>query len=121
MSHQQASDPAERPLVSATDVVAAGLAGVTVAALSFKLGIDGTLLEAGLASMAGTASRSVYKAYLRDATSRVPRLPQFSRCCRPGYGSPLGAHENAGRSCVVASSPGWWHACLAWPPSQSLR
>jgi hypothetical protein len=60
-------------------VVAARLAGVTVAALSYKLGIDGTLLGAGLASMAGTASRSVYKAYLRDATTRVPRLPPVLR------------------------------------------
>ena len=70
MSHQQPTDESgERPLVNTTDVVASGLAGVTVAALSSKLGVDGTLLGAGIASMAGTASRSIYKGYLNRATT----------------------------------------------------
>ena len=69
MSQQQPSETNERPLVSATDVVASGFAGVTVAVLSSKLGLGGTLLGAGIASMLGTASRSIYKGYLNKATT----------------------------------------------------
>jgi len=69
VSQQQPSETNERPLVSATDVVASGFAGVTVAVLSSKLGIGGTLLGAGIASMLGTASRSIYKGYLNKATT----------------------------------------------------
>jgi hypothetical protein len=70
VSHQQPrEEPPERPLLSATDVIASGFAGFTVAALSSKLGLGGTLLGAGIASMFGTASRSIYKGYLNKATT----------------------------------------------------
>src|SRR5829696_4255086 len=69
VSHQPPSESNERPLVSATDVIASGFAGFTVAVFSSKLGIGGTLLGAGIASMLGTASRSIYKGYLNKATT----------------------------------------------------
>jgi hypothetical protein len=74
VSQQQPAEPGQRPLVNATDVVASGLAGVTVATLSSKLGIDGTLLGVGIASMAGTASRSIYKGYLNRATTTTTTI-----------------------------------------------
>jgi len=75
VSQQQPTAPAQGPLVNATDVVASGLAGVTVATLSSKLGVEGTLLGVGIASMAGTASSSIYKGYLNMATTSGQRLP----------------------------------------------
>lgn len=68
-------EPEAPPLVSRKDVVASGLAGVTVAVFSSKLGVEGTLFGAGLASMVGTASTSIYKAYLPQVETSERKPP----------------------------------------------
>jgi hypothetical protein len=79
MSQPQAAGPAREPLIDPIEVAASALAGVTVAALTSKLGVTGTLLGAGLASMVGTASASVYKAYLGEAVTSAQGRPLIRR------------------------------------------
>jgi hypothetical protein len=66
MSDRPADAPAQQPLISLKDVVVSGLAGVTTAIVTAKLGVAGTLAGAALAPMIGTASTSVYNAYLNS-------------------------------------------------------
>ena len=67
--------PAQQPLISPRDVVISGLSGTTVAIVSAKLGVTGVLTGAAIAPMIGTASTSVYKAYL-NAALPPPRPPR---------------------------------------------
>jgi len=75
MSDQPAEAPAQQPLISAKAVVISGLAGVTTAIFSARLGVAGTLAGAAISPMIGTASTSVYNAYLNAAPPhrRAPR------------------------------------------------
>src|SRR5215211_4494993 len=75
MSDRPPEAPAQQPLISPRDVLISGLAGATVAIFTAKLGVTGTLAGAALAPMIGTASTSVYKAYLNAAPPR-PRPPR---------------------------------------------
>jgi hypothetical protein len=75
MSDRPAEAPAQQPLISPRDVIISGLAGVTAAIFTAKLGVAGTLAGAAIAPMIGTASTSVYNAYLNAAPPhrRAPR------------------------------------------------
>jgi Thrombospondin type 3 repeat len=76
MSARPADAPAQQPLINPRDVVISGLAGVTAAIVTAKLGVAGTLAGAAVAPMIGTASTSVYNAYLNAVRPSPDHRPR---------------------------------------------
>ncbi len=64
----------EGPVVSAPQVVAAGLASTAAAFLTSKFGVAGSLLGAALTAMIITGGSAILKAYLENFTGSVRTL-----------------------------------------------
>jgi hypothetical protein len=64
----------EGPVVSAPQVVAAGLASTAAAFLTSKFGVAGSLLGAALTAMIITGGSAILKAYLENLTGSVRTL-----------------------------------------------
>jgi hypothetical protein len=64
----------EGPVVSAAQVVAAGLASTAAAFLTSKFGVAGSLLGAALTAMIITGGSAILKAYLENLTGSVRTL-----------------------------------------------
>lgn len=65
-----------QPVVSGSQVIAAGLASTTAAIVTSKFGVAGTLLGAALTSMIITGGGAVLRGYLENATGNVRKMPR---------------------------------------------
>jgi hypothetical protein len=66
----------QEPIVSAAQVVAAGLAATAAALLTSKFGVAGTLLGAALTAMIITGGSAILKSYLENLPGSVRTLGQ---------------------------------------------
>ncbi len=64
------------PVVSGSQVFAAGLASTTAAFVTSKFGIAGTILGAALTTMIITGGAAILNAYLKSVTGNVRKVPQ---------------------------------------------
>ena len=76
------SDGQGTPVVSGSQVFAAGLASTTAAFVTSKFGVAGTLLGAALTTMIITGGAAILNAYLESVTGNVRKVPQKLRARR---------------------------------------
>jgi hypothetical protein len=69
----------QAPVVSGSQMLAAGLASAGAAIVTSKFGVAGTLLGAALTTMIITGGSAILKAYLESVTGRVRRVPRRFR------------------------------------------
>jgi hypothetical protein len=67
------------PVVSSSQVLAAGFAATTAAFVTSRFGVAGTLLGAGLTAMIITGGSAILKAYLESVTGNVRKVPHKLR------------------------------------------
>ena len=70
------------PVVSGSQVFAAGLASTTAAFVTSKFGVAGTILGAALTTMIITGGAAILNAYLKSLTGNVRKVPQKLRVRR---------------------------------------
>jgi hypothetical protein len=70
------------PVVSGSQVFAAGLASTTAAFVTSKFGVAGTILGAALTTMIITGGAAILNAYLKSLTGNVRKVPQKLRARR---------------------------------------
>jgi hypothetical protein len=70
------------PVVSGSQVFAAGLASTGAAFVTSKFGVAGTILGAALTTMIITGGAALLKAYLESVTGNVRKVPQKLRARR---------------------------------------
>ena len=73
------SSQSSDPIVSPSQVIAAGAASAGAAGLTSKFGVAGTLVGAALTTMIITGGSAVLKAYLESATGTVKNVPSKLR------------------------------------------
>ena len=64
------------PVISGSQVFAAGLASTTAAFVTSKFGVAGTILGAALTTMIITGGAAILNAYLKSVTGNVRKVPQ---------------------------------------------
>lgn len=70
------------PIVTGSQVIAAGLASATAAVVTSRFGVAGTLLGAALTAMIITGGSAILKAYLESVTGSVRKMPRNMRAQR---------------------------------------
>jgi hypothetical protein len=75
MSDAARHPPREAPLVTGSQVMAAGVAAAGAAIITSKFGVAGTLLGSALTAMIITGGSAILKAYLESVTGRVRKVP----------------------------------------------
>lgn len=83
----------QQPIVSGSQVVAAGLASATAAVVTSRFGVAGTLLGAAVTSMIITGGSAILKAYLENVTGSVRKVPRKMRAQRNRWRAGRGAAE----------------------------
>jgi hypothetical protein len=73
------ADEQSTPVVSGTQVFAAGLASTTAAFVTSKFGVAGTILGAALTTMIITGGAAILNAYLKSLTGSVRKVPHKFR------------------------------------------
>lgn len=73
------SEAAKQPVVSGSQVLAAGLASATAAIVTSRFGVAGTLLGAALTAMIITGGSAILKSYLESVTGTVRKVPRKMR------------------------------------------
>jgi hypothetical protein len=76
------ADGQSTPVVSGSQVFAAGLASTTAAFVTSKFGVAGTILGAALTTMIITGGAAILNAYLKSLTGNVRKVPQKLRVRR---------------------------------------
>jgi hypothetical protein len=76
------ADEQSTPVVSGTQVFAAGLASTTAAFVTSKFGVAGTILGAALTTMIITGGAAILNAYLKSLTGSVRKVPHKFRAQR---------------------------------------
>ena len=76
------ADGQSTPVVSGSQVFAAGLASTTAAFVTSKFGVAGTILGAALTTMIITGGAAILNAYLESVTGNVRKVPQKLRARR---------------------------------------
>ena len=69
----------QAPVVSGSQVMAAGFAAATAAFVTSRFGVAGTLLGAALTAMIITGGSAILKAYLESVTGNVRKVPRKLR------------------------------------------
>jgi hypothetical protein len=97
MSDAAKQPPASKqpPAVSASQMLAAGLASASAAIITSKFGVAGTLLGAALTTMIITGGSAILKAYLESVTGQVRKVPRRLR-----------ERQKAGRYAEPSTIPG---------------
>lgn len=73
------SEATKQPVVSGSQVIAAGLASAVAAVLTSRFGVAGTLLGAAVTSMIITGGSAILKSYLESVTGTVRKVPRKMR------------------------------------------
>lgn len=81
------------PVVTGSQVIAAGLASAAAAVVTSRFGVAGTLLGAAVTSMIITGGSAILKAYLESFTGSVKKVPQKMRAQRNRRQAGRGAAE----------------------------
>jgi hypothetical protein len=76
------ADGQSTPVVSGSQVFAAGLASTTAAFVTSKFGVAGTILGAALTTMIITGGAAILNAYLESLTGNVRKVPHKLRARR---------------------------------------
>jgi hypothetical protein len=76
------ADGQSTPVVSGSQVFAAGLASTTAAFVTSKFGVAGTILGAALTTMIITGGAAILNAYLQSLTGNVRKVPHKLRARR---------------------------------------
>jgi hypothetical protein len=76
------ADAQSTPVMSGTQVFAAGLASTTAAFVTSKFGVAGTILGAALTTMIITGGAAILNAYLKSLTGSVRKVPHKLRSRR---------------------------------------
>jgi hypothetical protein len=76
------ADEQSTPVVSGSQVFAAGLASTTAAFVTSKFGVAGTILGAALTTMIITGGAAILNAYLESVTGSVRKVPHKLRARR---------------------------------------
>ena len=76
------ADAQSTPVVSGSQVFAAGLASTTAAFVTSKFGVAGTILGAALTTMIITGGAAILNAYLQSVTGSVRKVPHKLRARR---------------------------------------
>ena len=92
------SEAARQPIVSGSQVLAAGLASATAAIVTSRFGVAGTLLGAAVTSMIITGGSAVLRSYLENVTGTVRKVPHKMRA--------KANRAQAGRADAPATIPG---------------
>lgn len=88
------SEAAKRqPIVTGSQVIAAGMASATAAIVTSRFGVAGTLLGAAVTSMIITGGSAILKAYLESVTGSVRKVPRKMRAQRNRRMAGRGAAE----------------------------
>ena len=69
----------QAPVISGSQVIAAGFASAGAAVITSKFGVAGTLLGAALTTMIITSGSAILKAYLESVTGNVRKVPRKLR------------------------------------------
>ncbi len=69
----------QAPVISGSQVIAAGFASAGAAVITSKFGVAGTLLGAALTTMIITGGSAILKAYLESVTGNVRKVPRKLR------------------------------------------
>ena len=101
------------PAVSASQMLAAGLASAGAAIVTSKFGVAGTLLGAALTTMIITGGSAILKAYLESVTGQVRKVPRRLRERRKAgrYAEPS---TIPGRPDLLNNFAGRMRAALGW-------
>jgi hypothetical protein len=83
----------QQPIVSGSQVVAAGVASAAAAVVTSRFGVAGTLLGAAVTSMIITGGSAILKAYLESVTGSVRKMPRKVRAQRNRRQAGRGAVE----------------------------
>ncbi len=73
---------AKTPVVSVSQMLAAGLASVAAAAVTSRFGVAGTIIGAALTTMIITGGSAVLKSYLETIGGRLQNVPEKLRATR---------------------------------------
>lgn len=73
------SEPARQPVVSSSQLIAAGMASAMAAVITSRFGVAGTLIGAALTSMIITGGSAILKSYLESVTGNVRNVPKKMR------------------------------------------
>jgi len=107
------------PVVSGSQVFAAGLASTTAAFVTSKFGVAGTILGAALTTMIITGGAAILNAYLKSLTGNVRKVPQKLRARRERrkaarYAEPPTAETLPGRPDLRDNFMGRLRAAVGW-------
>ena len=107
------------PVVSGSQVFAAGLASTTAAFVTSKFGVAGTILGAALTTMIITGGAAILNAYLKSLTGNVRKVPQKLRVRRERrkaarYAEPPTAETLPGRPDLRDNFMGRLRAAVGW-------
>ena len=113
------SDGQGTPVVSGSQVFAAGLASTMAAFVTSKFGVAGTLLGAALTTMIITGGAAILNAYLKSVTGNVRKVPQKLRARRERrkaarYAEPPPTETLPGRPDLRANFMGRLRAAAGW-------
>ncbi len=113
------ADGQETPVVSGSQVFAAGLASTTAAFVTSKFGVAGTILGAALTTMIITGGAAILNAYLKSLTGNVRKVPQKLRARRERrkaarYAEPPTAETLPGRPDLRDNFMGRLRAAVGW-------
>lgn len=92
------SEATRQPVVSGSQVLAAGLASAAAAVVTSRFGVAGTLLGAALTAMIITGGSAILKSYLESVTGTVRKVPRKMRA--------KANRAQAGRADAPATIPG---------------
>lgn len=73
------SEATRQPVVSGSQVLAAGVASAAAAVVTSRFGVAGTLLGAAVTSMIITGGSAILKSYLESVTGTVRKVPRKMR------------------------------------------
>ena len=113
MSDAAKQPPRAAPLVTGSQVMAAGVASAGAAIITSKFGVAGTLLGAALTTMIITGGSAILKAYLENVTGHVRKVPRKLRERRKAgrYAEPSSI---PGRPDLLNNFAGRMRAALGW-------
>jgi hypothetical protein len=105
------------PIVSGSQVMAAGVAAAGAAIVTSRFGVAGTLLGSALTAMIITGGSALLKAYLESVTGRVRKVPSKIRSRRERRKAGRYAEEPStipGRPDLLNNFVGRMRAALDW-------